>query len=136
MNAFQPSRQPLQPIQQPRTIPRPKRHLRQRSHQIMAIETTVKIGVNLAILGATASAITQLLPYHWSQQERLREVRTEVKIMEGRVSTLQAEFVRNFDPRQTKAIAEQQGYRFAPNQRPIVLMNQDGKEIDVIHSLP
>ncbi|GBE91807.1 hypothetical protein NCWK1_1560 [Nostoc cycadae WK-1] len=102
----------------------------------MALETTVKIGVNLAILGAAASALTQLLPYHWSQQGRLREVRTEVKIMEGRVSTLQAEFVRNFDPRQTKAITEQQGYRFAPNQRPIVLMNQDGKEIDVINSLP
>lgn len=136
MNAFQPSREPLQPIQQRRPTPRPKRHLRQRSHQILAIETTIKIGVNLAILTAATSALTQLLPYHWSQQARLKEVRTEVKIMEGRVSTLQAEFARNFDPRQTKSITEQQGYRFAPNQRPIVLMNQDGKEIDVINSLP
>ena len=136
MNAFQPSRPPSQPIQQRPTTPRPKRHLRQRSEQVMAIETTVKIGVNLLILTAAASAVAQLLPYHWSQQEKLREVRTEVKLMEGRVSTLQAEFVRNFDPRQTKTIREQQGYRFAPNQRPIVLINQDGKEIEVLNSLP
>jgi hypothetical protein len=102
----------------------------------MALETTVKIGVNLAVFTAAASAVAQLLPYHLLQQERLREVRTEVKLMEGRVSTLQAEFVRNFDPRQTQSIIEQQGYRFAPNQRPIVLTNQDGKEIEVLDSLP
>lgn len=135
MNAFQPSRQPLPPIQKPQA-PRPKRHLRQRSHQVMAIETTVKIGVNLVIFAAAASALTQLLPYHWLQQKKLREVRTEVKIMEGRVQTLQAEFVRNFDPRQTKSIIEQQGYKFAPNQRLVVFTNQDGKEIKVLNSLP
>jgi len=136
MNAFQPSQPPLQPIQKRQVTPRPKRHLRQRSYQVMALETTVKIGVNLAILAAAASALTQLLPYHWLQQEKLREVRTEVKLMEARVNTLQAEFVRNFDPRQTKTIIEQQGYKFQPNQRLIVLMNQDGKEIKDINSLP
>jgi hypothetical protein len=136
MNAFQPSQPPLQPIQKRQVTPRPKRHLRQRSYQVMALETTVKIGVNLAILAAAASALTQLLPYHWLQQEKLREVRTEVKLMEGRVNILQAEFVRNFDPRQTKTIIEQQGYKFQPNQRLIVLMNQDGKEIKDLNSLP
>ena len=78
----------------------------------------------------------QLLPYHWSQQEKLREIRTEVKLMEGRVNILQAEFSRNFDPRQTKSIMEQQGYRFDPNQRPVVLMNQDGKEVEASDLLP
>lgn len=136
MNAFQPSQPPLQPIQKRQVTPRPKRHLRQRSYQVMALETTVKIGVNLAILAAAASALTQLLPYHWLQQEKLREVRTEVKLMEGRVNILQAEFVHNFDPRQTKTIIEQQGYKFQPNQRLIVLMNQDGKEIKDLNSLP
>ena len=135
MNAFQPSRQPLQPIEK-RQTPRPKRHLRQRSYQVMALEASVKIGVNLVIFAAAASALTQLLPYHWLQQQKLREVRTEVKIMDGRVNTLQAEFVRNFDPRQTKTMIEQQGYKFAPNQRLIVLTNQDGKEIKPLNSLP
>ncbi|WP_017654454.1 hypothetical protein [Fortiea contorta] len=128
MNAIQPSRPPLQPIEKRRVTPRPKRHLRQRSYQIMALETTAKIAVNLAISGAAISALVQLLPYHWSQQEKLREIKTEVKQMEGRVNTLQAEFSRNFDPHQTKAIMQQQGYRFDPSQRQVVFMNQDPKE--------
>ncbi|MBH8560644.1 hypothetical protein I8748_00200 [Nostoc sp. CENA67] len=136
MNAIQPSRPPLQPIQKRRVVPRPKRHLRQRSYRVMALETTAKIAVNVAISAAAVSALTQLLPYHWSQQEKLREIRTEVKLMEGRVNILQAEFSRNFDPQQTKSIMEQQGYRFEPNQRPVVLINQDGKEVEASKLLP
>jgi hypothetical protein len=129
MNALQPSRDPLQPAPKRRVTPRPKRHLRQRSYQIMALETTAKIAVNLAISGAAISALVQLLPYHWSQQEKLREIRTEVKQMEGRVNVLQEEFTRNFDPHQRKTIMQQQSYRFGPNQRPVVLIDQDRKEL-------
>ncbi|MBE9053641.1 hypothetical protein IQ243_25210 [Nostocales cyanobacterium LEGE 11386] len=136
MNASQPSRPPLQPIQKRRIVSRPKRHLRQRSYQVMALETTAKIAVNLAISTAAVSALIQLLPYHWTQQERLREVRTEVKLMEGRVNSLQAEFSRNFDPSQANSIMQQQAYRFEPNQLSVVLLNQDGKEIEALKSLP
>ncbi|OUL33085.1 hypothetical protein BV372_17210 [Nostoc sp. T09] len=129
MNAIQPSSlPPLQPIQKRRVAPRPKRHLRQRSHQVMAVEATAKIAVNLAISAAAVSALMQLLPYHWLQQEKLREMRTEVKQMEGRVNILQAEFSRNFDPSQAKSIMQQQSYRFDPNQRQIVLTNPDATE--------
>jgi hypothetical protein len=86
----------------------------------MALETTAKIGVNLVISAVAVSALTQLLPYHWSQQDKLRDIRTEVKLMEGRVNNLQAEFSRSFDPRQAKSIMEEQGYRFEPNQRRVV----------------
>ncbi len=127
MNAIQqPSRPPLQqPIQKKRVTPRPHRHLRQRSHQVMALETTVKIGVNIAISTAAISALVQLLPYHWMQQEKLRAVRTEVNQMETRVVNLQTEFSRNFDPRQTKSIMQQQGYRFDPNQRQVVMDKEE-----------
>jgi hypothetical protein len=91
----------------------------------MGLETTAKIAVNLLISTAAVSALVQLLPYHWLQQEKLREIRTEVKVMEGRVNTLQAEFSRNFDPRQSKSIMQQKAYRFDPSQRQIVLMNQE-----------
>ncbi|NJM71584.1 MAG: hypothetical protein HC862_15960 [Scytonema sp. RU_4_4] len=120
MNAFQPSRLPPQPVQQRRITPRPKRHLRQRSYQVMALETTAKIAVNLVISTAAVSALTQLLPCHWSQQEKLRAIRIDVKQMEERVYSLQAEFSRNFDPRQAKMIMQEQGYRFDPNQRQVV----------------
>jgi hypothetical protein len=128
MNAFQPSSPPQEPIQKPRVAPRPKRHLRQRSHKVMALEVSVKTVVNLAIAAAAVSALMQLLPHHRLQQEKLREIRTEVKQMEGRVNLLQAQFSRNFDPHQAKSIMQQQGYRFDPNQRQIVLMNQDKTE--------
>lgn len=125
MNAFQPSKPPLQPIQKRRVTPRPRRHLRQRSYQVMALETTAKIGVNVVISVAAASALVQLLPYHWLQQDKLREIGTEVKLMEVRVNGLQAEFRRNFDPRETKSIMQQQSYRFDPSQRPVVIMNKN-----------
>lgn len=120
MNAFQPSRPPLQPIEQRRVTPRPKRRLRQRSYQIMALEATAKIGVNLVISAAAISALIHLLPYHWSQQEKLRAIRIDVKQMEARVYDLQEEFSRNFDPRQAQSIMQQQGYRFDPNQCQVV----------------
>jgi hypothetical protein len=126
MNAVQRSIPPLQqPIPKRQVTPRPKRHLRQRSYRVMALETTVKIGVNFAIGAVAVSALVQLLPYHWTQQEKLRGIRTEVKLMETRVSTLQSELNRNFDPRQTKTMMQQQGYRFDPNQRQVVIMNQE-----------
>jgi hypothetical protein len=122
MNAVQPSSRP--PLQQPApkrfAVPRPKRHLRQRSYRIMAMETTAKIGVNIAISAAAISALVHLLPYHWSQQEKLRTIRTEVKLMETRVNTLQTEFNRNFDSGQRESIMQKQGYRFDPNQRQLV----------------
>lgn len=144
MNAIQPSRHSSQqPIQQPTPkrlkSPRPKRHLRARSYQVMALETTAKIGVNVALTVAAVSALTQLLPYHWSQQEKLRAIRTEVNLAETRVSTLKADFSRNFDPGQTNQIMQQQGYRFDPNQRSIVFTDKQAdssESLDVSESSP
>ncbi|AKG21109.1 slr1601 family putative cell division protein [Calothrix sp. 336/3] len=136
MNAIQPSRTPLEPIQQRRVSPRPKRHLRQRSHQIMALESTVKIGVNLAISAVAVSALVQLLPNHWSLQEKLREIRSEVKQMEQRVNGSQAEFSQNFDPHQAQSVMQQQGYRFDPNQRQVVIINKEAAEVQQAQTTP
>ena len=124
MNAIQPSIPEAQPIKRPlRTVPRPKRHLRQRSYQIMALETTVKIGVNFAISAAAVSALTQLLPHHWSGQEKLRQIRTEVKTTQERVSTLRTEFNNTFDSRQANSVMQQHGKRIPRNYKRIVLTN-------------
>ncbi|TAF03065.1 MAG: hypothetical protein EAZ77_17860 [Nostocales cyanobacterium] len=136
MNAFQPSRPPLQPVKQRRSVPRPKKHLRQRSYQIMALETSAKITVNLVMLTASISALTQLLPYHWLQQDRLREIRTEVKLMDERVNNLRSEFSRNFDPSQANSIRQEQSYRFIPSQRQIVLIDPDTKGAEQSDSTP
>lgn len=136
MNASQPSSSPQQPIPKRRVVPRPKRHLRQRSYQVMALETTAKIAVNFAISAAAISALIQLVPHYQTQQERLKEVHTEVKLMEERVNSLQQEFKRNFDPHQANSISQQQAYRFGPNQLPVVFVNRDGKEVEVLELLP
>jgi hypothetical protein len=96
----------------------------------MALETTVKIGVNVVISVTAVSALVQLLPYHWLQQDKLREIGTEVKLMEARVNTLNRQFSRNFDPRESKSIMQQQSYRFDPTQRQVVIMNKDGSEVE------
>lgn len=121
MNAIQPSIPELEPIQRRRTHSRPKRHLRQRSYEVMALETTVKIGVNIAISAVAVSALTQLLPHHWSAQDKLRQVRTEVKTTQERVNKLRTEFSNTFDSRQASRIMQQQGNRIPLNQKRIVL---------------
>ena len=128
MNASQPSLESLeslQPEKPSRNKPRTKRNLRKRTYQILGLEVTAKIAVNMIISTASVSALCQLLPYYWVQQDKLREVRTEVKVMEERVGNLQQEFSRNFDPKQSKTIMQQQLYRFDANQRPIIIINQD-----------
>lgn len=95
----------------------------------MALETTAKIGVNFVISAAAVSALTQLLPNHWLQQDKLREIGTEVKMMEARVNNLQAQFSRSFDPRQATRIMQEQGYRFDPTQRRVVFP-KDANEIE------
>jgi hypothetical protein len=102
----------------------------------MALETTAKVAVNIVISTAAVSALVQLLPYHWSQQDKLRTVRTEVKVMEGRVQNLQTEFSRNFDPGEAKSIMQQKSFRFDPNQRPVILMNQDQTATEQSNSVP
>ncbi|MBF2064082.1 MAG: hypothetical protein IGS39_06610 [Calothrix sp. C42_A2020_038] len=141
MNAIQPSRQePQQQLQQPvqkrLKSPRPKRHLRARSYQVMALETTAKIGVNIAMSVAALSALVQLLPNHWLQQEKLRAIRIEVNLAEARVSKLNAEFSRNFDPSQAQSIMQQHGYRFDPNQRRIVFTDKQAVSADASESSP
>lgn len=134
MNALrQPTVPPVQqqPVPKHRVTPRPKRHLRQRSYQIMALETTVKIGVNFAISAVAISTLTQLLPHHWQQQQKLREISTEVNQLEARVNKLQDDFSRNFDPTQAKAVMQEQSARRDPSQRPVVMMNREStKEAD------
>ncbi len=136
MNAIQRPKLPVQPTQERQVSPRRKRHLRQRSYQIMALETTAKIGVNLMISTVAISALIHLAPYSLLQQQKLSGVRTEVKLTETRVSSLQTEFSRSFDPKQAKSIMEQQGYRFDPSQHQVVLMNKDEKEPEQPSSSP
>lgn len=128
MNALQtPTPQPNPPR---RSAPRAGRHPRHRSHGVMVGEIMMKLAVNGVLSAAAIAALSQLLPYHLSQQAKLREIRTEVKKTDKRVSNLRADFSRYFDPRQAKTVMIEQSTRVDPNQRQVVLIDNGATDPD------
>jgi hypothetical protein len=100
--------------------PRTQRSQQRRSYRAVASETTVKLIVNLVLSAAAIAGLVQPLPYHLSQQAKLREVRAEVKRTEARVNSLRSDFSRSFDSGQAKSVMQEQSYRVDPNQRQVV----------------
>lgn len=126
MNALQTPLPPVSPKRAPQFSRKGSpqsnsRALHRSYHRAIAIETSIKLTVNLVISGAAITALTQLLPYSIAQQAKLQEVRSEVKTTQGRVSQLKSEFNRYFDPRQAKSIMQEETNRTDPNQRLVVL---------------
>ena len=72
---------------------------------------------------AAIAALTQLLPYNMSQQEKLTELREELDITQVRVTHLQKEFSRHFDPKQAETIMQEQSHRVDPKQRRVVVLD-------------
>lgn len=120
MNALQSPTKPLQPVRTPRSQPRSGQPKKRHHHRAIAIETSIKLGVNLALSGVAIAALVQLLPYSLVQHSKLQEVKAEVKATKGRVDRVKAEFSRSFDPRQAKVIMQEQTNRTDPRQRQVV----------------
>ena len=128
MNAFQPRTPTQQPVEPRRMAQRHQRRQPHHSFQAVAGETTARLAVNLVLCTAAIVGLVKLLPYHLSQQAKLRELRTEVQRTEGRVQGLRADFGRTFDSRQTKSVMQEQSYRVDENQRPVVLKDPTPNE--------
>lgn len=126
MNALQQPRPPLETVEPRRVKPHRKIRQRRRSHpyQGMAIENTAKLVVNMVLVAGAVSALVKLLPYNISQQAKLQEISTEVKLTESRVADLQTDFNRSFDPQEAKKIMAEQSNRVDPRQRPIFLLKK------------
>lgn len=112
-----------QPLKQ---SPRPsRRYETKRVHQGIAIEASLKIGMNLILSIAASTALIKLLPYQEIQQAKLSEVRRAVQETEIRVDNLRNQLNRNFDPEQSKKLMQEQSYRVDPNQRRIFWKPQE-----------
>lgn len=92
-------------------------------HRVVTFEAAVRLGVNLVLGIGAISTLIKLVPYNLTQQEKLRELSSEVAEIEGRVDRLQAEFDHNFDPNQTMNVMREQSARLNPNQRQIIWMH-------------
>ncbi|MFB8792221.1 MAG: hypothetical protein U7123_26080 [Potamolinea sp.] len=128
MNAIQPSRPTAQPLEPRRLVPRSGRVTRRHSFRSVAGETTAKLVVNVVLSTAALAGLIQLLPYHHTQQTKLREVRDEVQRTEARVNNLRTDFSRSFAPGEARRIMHDQSYRVDPNQRQVVWQDPDTKD--------
>ena len=126
MHAVQPKPSPSsRPVQRQRVVRRSRQNRQQpsRRHRLVFIETFTKLSISLGLSCAAIAAFAQLLPYNFSQQEKLQEIREEVDSTQGRVTHLQEEFSRYFDPRQAATIMQEQGHRVDPKQRRVVVVD-------------
>ena len=130
MNAIQPSRPPLKP-DEPRRSPQKKsqRSRRPNPYRVIALETTAKLTVNVVLSAAAVYGLCQLLHYQWFQQEKLQEVRTEVKLTQERVNLLRTDFDRYFDPLQAKSVMQEQSNRVETGQRQIILLDKNEESV-------
>jgi hypothetical protein len=128
MNAFQPQTPPQQPEEPRRMANRTQRRQRRHSYQAVAGEMTARLAVNLVLCAAAIAGLVRLLPYHLSQQAKLRELRTEVKRTEERVQSLRSDFSRSFDSGQSISVMQEQTPRVDPNQRPVFFQGHTSRE--------
>jgi uncharacterized membrane protein (DUF106 family) len=86
----------------------------------VAFETCLRLGVNVGLSAIALSTLVYLLPYRTAHAQKLKEVQGEVQQTEARVAQIQAEFSRNFDSNQVKAILQEQTHMVDPSQRVVV----------------
>ena len=125
MQAIQPTVTPLRPVKTlPRVTPRRSSSTRQRSypHQALAVETGVKLAVNMVLSVCATSALIQLLPHYRAVQEKLHEIQAEVNLTQGRVDKSRSDFNRYFDPSLAKTVMQEQSNRVDPHQRAVILL--------------
>ena len=130
MNAIQPSTPRLQPVPSRQVARSYRGFKRNQPTTAIALETTAKLTVNLIFCAAAIGALIQLLPYHKSVQIKLDEIGVEVKQTEERVTRLQKDFNRSFDPQQAKIVMQEQSHRVDPARRQVVLLEKNPHESD------
>lgn len=102
-----------QPTQGKPSIRKGRNHRRQ---QELVAETSLKLFFSFVIgVGALVSVI-KLVPYHFSQKDKLKEIRSQVEETERRVKILRQQLDRNFDSEQTPMLMEEYSPNIAPNR--------------------
>lgn len=95
-----------------------RRHVRKRHNPYrgVAAEISLKLILSWVIAIGAIASIFKLLPYHLTQQEKLKELQIQVQETDARVSKLREELNQNFDPQQTQRLMEEYSSLTSPNQ--------------------
>lgn len=105
----------------------PKIRRKTRSHDRRGTTTEIwlKLILSWAIaLGAIAS-VFRLLPYHLTQQAKLKELQIQVQETDARVGKLREQLNYNFDPQRTQNLMEQYSSLTSPNQSRIYWLEKE-----------
>jgi hypothetical protein len=114
----------VKPARRAKTTPQRRQLQQQTRHRVLAIETSMKIVMNVLISGVALTTLFTVIPNRVSQQQKLQELKAEVGITENRVNQLKTDFNRAFDPGQERQIAQEQTHFTDPNRTPIVWLNR------------
>ena len=98
----------------------PKRVPYAGARRAIALESSVKLTINLLLAIVATTTIAKLVPYHQSQQTRLASLEESVTIAARKNNELRQEFDRNFDPAQTSRIMQEQSGMGYPNQKKVI----------------
>ncbi|MEM7756622.1 MAG: hypothetical protein AAF298_00625 [Cyanobacteria bacterium P01_A01_bin.40] len=101
---------------------------RQKNRRGVTAEITLKLILSWAIAIGALASLLRLLPYHLTQQAKLKELRIQVQETDARVSKLREQLNYNFDPHRTKSLMEQYSTLTAPNQSRIYWLPEDAKQ--------
>lgn len=105
-----------------------KSRQRHQNHRGVTAEIILKLILSWAIaLGAIAS-LFRLLPYHLTQQAKLKELRIQVQETDARVNKLREQLNYNFDPQRTRSLMEQYSTLTTPNQSRIYWLPEKTQE--------
>jgi hypothetical protein len=103
-----------------RVTAKPKRISYSGVRQAIALESSVKLTVNLLLSIVAATTIAKLIPYYQSQQGRLTTLQASVQVAERNNAELRSQFNRNFDPTQASRIMQEQSGMSYPNQKKVI----------------
>jgi hypothetical protein len=121
---------PVQDLQTHQPRPQAPKSLRKkarnsstaRQHKLFA--ATGKLAVYSMLSVLSIASLANLVHYSWTQQSKLHQLRSEVKDAKQRVAVQNTEFQHSFDPRSGKALMQENSYRVAADQQPVILYNQ------------
>lgn len=86
----------------------------------IAVESSVKLTINVLLAVIAITTIAKLIPYHQARQARLSTLQASVAQAEETNAKLRSQFNRNFDPAQTSQIMQEQSGRGYPNQKKVI----------------
>ena len=95
------------------------------AHHHIQVEVTIKLVLSWVLALGASAALVKLVPYHFSQQAKLREIDAQVEETRQRVNKLREELNRNFDPQQSQNLMEEYSSRLAPHQRIVFWLDRE-----------